>query len=266
MDELAAADYELLPMEPYFDLKGQRQIDYISSVGCYFRCAFCADPFVYARRWTAVSPGRMGEEIETLWQRHRFTELAFQDETFFTYSERSGRDRRGAPATRSASSTGRPPSAPTRAPGSATTGFSHCVRSGLRRVLVGVESGSQEMLDWMRKDVTIEQVLETADLCVRHDVAAIFPFIVGFPGRKRGKRRCKTVALIKQLRATSPRFETPLFYFKPYPGSRITEEMMQAGYEPPSTLDEWARVRFHRLCGSMGEPGEVPAARTVQVL
>ena len=57
-----------------------------------------------------------------------------------------------------------------------------CKQSGLRRLLVGVESGSDEMLKRIRKDITIEQVFHTA----REDARATaspgsFPFIVGFP-------------------------------------------------------------------------------------
>ena len=50
MDDLPAYDYDLLPVERYFDLKRRRQFDYVSSIGCFFRCAFCADPFVFNRR------------------------------------------------------------------------------------------------------------------------------------------------------------------------------------------------------------------------
>ena len=208
MDDLPAANYELLPVERYFSLKAQRQIDYISSVGCYFRCTFCADPFVYGRRWTAVAPPRMGEEIEALWQRYHFTELAFQDETFFTYADRAAEIaqqflQRGLQfdwtATLRADQAVRLDEEK----------FALCVRSGLRRVMVGVESGSQEMLDWMKKDITIEQVMETADMCVRHGVAGIFPFIVGFPGES-DESVDETVSVMKRLRAMSPRFETPL--------------------------------------------------------
>ncbi len=88
MDLLPAHRYDLLDVEAYFKLKGQRQLDYISSTGCHFRCAFCADPFVFKRSWVAIGPERMGKELDALWHRYRFTELAFQDETFFTYKKR----------------------------------------------------------------------------------------------------------------------------------------------------------------------------------
>ncbi len=147
MNGLPAHNYEFLPVERYFKLKGERQLDYISSTGCFFRCAFCADPFVFKRRWTGLEPARMGEEIEALWHRYHFVDLAFQDETFFTYRERviavaeeflrrlgAGN---GVPTNQSFTWT-----ATMRADQGERLGddtMALCVRSGLRRVMIGVE-------------------------------------------------------------------------------------------------------------------------------
>ncbi len=242
MQELPTHDYGLMDVERYFQRKGRRQIDYISSTGCAFRCAFCADPFVYKRRWVAISPERVGEEVESLWRQHHFTELAFQDETFFTYRERvlniaDEFIRRGLDiewtATLRADQGVR----------LGDEGFAHCVRSGLSRVMIGVESGSQEMMDWMKKDIKVEQVIEAAERCARHGVGAIFPFIVGFPSESAESVRA-TLAMMKRLRSMSPTFDTPLFYFKPYPGSPITAEVVKSGYQLPQTLEEWAEFDF----------------------
>ena len=34
-------------------------------------------------------------------------------------------------------------------------------------------------------------------------------------------------------------FDTPVFYFKPYPGSAITRELVDNGYELPASTAEW---------------------------
>ncbi len=81
-------DYSLIPVGRYFELKGKRQLDYISSQGCPFRCAFCAEPLVSQRRWSGLEPARVGQEIQRLWETYRFTDLSFQDETFFTRPDR----------------------------------------------------------------------------------------------------------------------------------------------------------------------------------
>ena len=88
LEDLPPHNYEMLSVESYFRYKKQRQLDYVTSTGCLFRCAFCADPFVNKRRWVALSPERIGREVEALMARYQFEELAFQDETFFTYRQR----------------------------------------------------------------------------------------------------------------------------------------------------------------------------------
>lgn len=242
VNDFPAHNYDLFPVERYFQLKGERQLDYISSTGCFFRCSFCADPFVYNRRWVGLAPERMAEETNSLWQRYRFSDLSFQDETFFTYPKRVAEiaelfARNGARFTWTATM---------RADQGVRLDdemFALCKRSGMRRVMIGVESGSQEMLDWMTKDVTIEQIIESAEKCVQHGIGAIFPFIVGFPEETDASVRA-SMAMIKRLRAMSPMFETPVFYFKPYPGSRITEAVVRNGYQLPRTLEEWADFDF----------------------
>jgi radical SAM superfamily enzyme YgiQ (UPF0313 family) len=231
-------DYSLIPVERYFALKGAPQIDYISSQGCRFRCAFCADPAVFARGWTGLTPERIGDEVEALHRRYGLHDLAFQDETFFTSVPRVDALAeqflgRRLPITWTAT---------LRADQACRIGdelFAKAVRSGLRRVMVGVESGSQAMLDRLKKDMKLEQVRHAAEMCTRHRVGAIFNFIVGFPGESEQSMHA-TLALAKSLRRANPAFETPIFYYRPYPGNPMADESAKDGYVFPRGLDEWA--------------------------
>ncbi len=242
MNELPAHDYGLIAVEDYFRLKNRRQLDYVASTGCRFRCAFCADPHVFNREWTGLDPQRVGEEIESLWRRYRFDDLNFQDETFFTPRARvvaiAGEFlRRGLSFTWTGT---------LRADQGCRMSddeFALCVRSGLRRVMIGVESGSQHMLDWMKKDILLSQVSEVAERCVRHKVGAIFSFMVGFPDEPDGSVMA-TLDLVKRLRAMSPAFETPIFYFKPYPGSPMTRDLVRNGYSLPKSNEDWAEFDY----------------------
>ena len=238
MDQLVPVDYSLIDVEAYFRLKKRRQLDYISSTGCYFRCTFCADPFVFNRSFTAISAERVGEELAELHEKYRFDDLNFQDETFFTYPKRI----EAIADELIARSVNISWAATMRADqGFRMTDeqFSKCVTSGMRRVLIGVESGSQEMMDWLAKDIKMEHVLFSAERCKQFGVSVIFPFIVGFPGES-DKSIHATKKLIKHLRKMSRSFDTPVFYFKPYPGSKITEDVVKEGYQLPSTTAEWA--------------------------
>ena len=240
-------NYDLLPVERYYQLKGKPQIDYISSQGCAFRCAFCADPFVYGRKWVGLEPERMGEEIEALWHRYHFKDVNFQDETFFTYTNRvegiaDEFIRRKLPITWAATMRADQGTRLTEEQ------MAKCKRSGLRRVIIGVESGSQVMMDWIKKDIKLEQVFISAEKCQRHKIAVNFPFIVGFPGETDESVQA-SLDVAKRLRAMSPDFVTPFFYFKPYPGTSLTEDAVKNGFSLPCSLDEWSNFDF---VGSIG--------------
>ena len=238
INDLPRHDYRLLPVENYFQKKGRRQLDYISSQGCRFRCNFCADPAVYNRNWYGLAPKRMVEEIAALWRRHRFTDLAFQDETYFTHSRRvaavaEGFLREGLAFTWFGTMR-------------ADQGrrlddeiFALCRRAGLRTVMIGLEAGAQATIDRIQKDIRVEDMWDTAEKLRRHDIGAIINVIVGFPGEP-PESVAETLRVARELRAMSPRFTLSLFYFKPYPGNPIAAQLRRQGYTFPDSLEAWA--------------------------
>ena len=235
-------NYDLIPVERYFKLKGRRQLDYISSQGCRFRCTFCADPFMYNRGWSGFSPLRMGEELEELWNKYKFDDVNFQDETFFTSRGRvegiaNEILQRHLKFTWFGTM---------RADQGARMGdelFELCKRSGLRKVMIGVEAGSQEMMDWMKKDIKIGQVYESAEKCLRHGIGVIFNIILGFPHETEESIN-ESLRVARELRKMSPDFELGIFYFKPYPGNAIADQLLKEGYRFPEGMEEWARFDY----------------------
>ena len=242
VDKFRAHDYGLIPVERYFELKGKRQLDYISSQGCNFRCAFCSDPFVYGRKWVGLEPTRMAMRLKELWDRYHFDDVNFQDETFFTRANRvrtladriieSGMKITWAATMRADQGVRLPDEV-----------WARCKQSGLRRLLVGVESGSNEMLRRIKKDIKIEQVFQTAARMLQHDIAGHFPFIVGFPDESDASIQA-TLDCAKRLRSLSPDFLTPIYYFKPYPGSELVIEAVARGFRLPETLDAWSAFDY----------------------
>ena len=235
---LPEPDYGLLDVEAYFARKGRRQLDLVASQGCYWRCAFCADPAVYQRGWSGLDPSELALRASTLAERFGFTDLAFLDETFFTHVERAldfadrwCRQERQITwtATLRADQGERLSDAQ----------MALLARSGLRRVLVGVEAGSQAMLDWLKKDIRLPQVMGTAEKLRRHGIAGDFPFIVGLPGESEASVNA-ALAWARRLRAMSPGFQTPIFFYRPYPGSPITAAAEAAGCRLPDSLEAWA--------------------------
>ncbi len=259
LESFRAHDYSLIPVERYYSLKGKRQFDYISSQGCNFRCAFCSDPFVYGRKWVGLEPARMALRLRELWDRYRFDDLNFQDETFFTRRDRvqtfaehlveSGIRISWAATMRADQGVRLPDEV-----------WKLCKQSGLRRLLVGVESGSDQMLKRIRKDIRIEQVFETAEQMLRYRLAGYFPFIVGFPDESDADIQA-SLDCAKRLRSMSPDFLTPIYYFKPYPGSALVIEAVQRGFRLPDTLEAWSEFDY-----VAGEPGPWVSSAKFQLI
>ena len=177
----------------------------------------------------------MGEELETLSRRYACTDVNFQDETFFTTPRSVAAIaeellRRGTSFTWSATMR-------------ADQGYRLdeevlrlCRRSGLRRVMIGVESGSPEMLKRIEKDITVEQVFDTAEKCLRQDVGVLFNLIVGFPGRPRRPwprpSRWASAAGALLLRARR-------LLLQALSGNPLADAHRAAGHPYPSSLAEW---------------------------
>jgi radical SAM superfamily enzyme YgiQ (UPF0313 family) len=243
LNTLAPHDYSLFDVERYFSLKGRRQLDYISSQGCPYRCAFCADPAVYNRSWTGVSAPRMLRELLALHQRFRLDEVSLQDELFFVNRTRAEAFIDGLVAAGSPFSW----TATLRADQAARMDpsvFARMGRSRCRELLIGVESGSPELLQRISKDIRLDQVFAAAELCAKHGVGARFPFIVGFPGEADGSV-WETIAVAKRLRRMHPSFRVNILSYAPYPGSDLYKSLERdASATLPAGLEAWTAFDF----------------------
>ena len=237
LNELPRHDYGLIDVGAYFARKGRRQLDYVTSQGCRFRCSFCADPAVYKRSWSGLEPERVVDELRKLETRHTFSDVSFQDETFFTNQRRVA-----GIADRILSSGCRFTwSATLRADQGRRMDdqvFALCRASGLRDVVLGLESGSEETLRDIQKDITLDDVWDTAHKLRRHGIGASIGVIVGFPGEPE-ESVLASLETARGLRELSPDFRISVFYYQPYPGSRIADRLVRDGHRLPRELEEW---------------------------
>lgn len=87
---------------------------------------------------------------------------------------------------------------------------------GLSLVLIGFESGSQDILDFLHKGTTVEQNLKAARICRENDVAIWANYMFGIPGESSDDVN-RTVSMIQKI---NPAVHSPSF-FTPYPGSYL---------------------------------------------
>lgn len=87
---------------------------------------------------------------------------------------------------------------------------------GLRMVLIGFESGSQRILDFLRKGTTVEQNLTSAEICRKSGIAVWANYMFGIPGESPRD----IDATVKMIRTIRPAVHSPSF-FVPYPGTDL---------------------------------------------
>lgn len=91
--------------------------------------------------------------------------------------------------------------------------------SGCSMIKVGIESGSQKVLDLMKKETDIDQVEKTADLLNGHSMPWLAYIMVGVPGETSADVD-DTMKLIERVR---PSYVSAAIY-TPYPGTGFSKQ------------------------------------------
>jgi anaerobic magnesium-protoporphyrin IX monomethyl ester cyclase len=99
--------------------------------------------------------------------------------------------------------------------------------AGCRQYEIGVESGSDRMLRYMRKGLTREQIIKGYDIAKRNGIRRMASFIVGFPTETE-EDICMTKAFLKKVK---PDFSS-FFFLVPYPGTELYPQAIANGWIP----------------------------------
>jgi anaerobic magnesium-protoporphyrin IX monomethyl ester cyclase len=215
---------------------GKRATAINTSRGCPWRCGFCYNQAVNKRTFRAQSAARVIQEIQDLKDRYDISGIRFSEDHFFSNGQR---------ALEIIRNTGIPWSATIRVD-DLTRGGDDFVKDLAENqcaiLRCGVESGSQRVLDLIRKDVSLDQVREAAELCGKYGVRIGFLFLLGFPGESWAEV-CETLDLMDELEGMNEYIIVALpAIFCPFPGTPLLSAAMQHGFKPPASLEEWGNT------------------------
>jgi len=167
-----------------------------TSRGCPFNCTFCSVGSIWGKKYTFMSAERIVDDIEYITKRYKVKGVYFREDNFTLNKKRVlqfcdlllRRELRIKWACE------------TRVDTLNEEMLKMMYRAGCRALYFGVESGSQKMLDFLRKGITVEQATETVRLCKNIGISTAASFIFGHPGETEEERR-QTRKLIKKLDA-----------------------------------------------------------------
>lgn len=114
---------------------------------------------------------------------------------------------------------------------------------GMTNLHIGVESGSQRMLDLMKKGIRVADSIEINRRLARFpNFLPMYNFLVGFPTETIEDLK-DTKKLMIQLAQDNPR--CLLFgpaKFVPYPGGELFDLAVKYGFKLPENIEDWAEI------------------------
>ena len=119
------------------------------------------------------------------------------------------------------------------------------VRAGVRRLTIGVESGSPRILKMISKDETVETMLEANRRLAEFPIVPLFFFMMGFPTETR-EELGQSISLALRLLRENPNADVSFNVYTPYPGTQLYREAVEHGLPESQSLEQWALVNFRK--------------------
>lgn len=248
-DALPALPYEKLntfyPLKRYLGKTylGTKTIAYHSSMGCPFKCSFCAVVPIYNARWTGKSAEGIYKDIKHLKETYGGNAIEFHDNNFFVSEKR-------------------------------TVAFSKLMlnenmvwwgegridtinkysdetlalmrQSGCKMIFFGAETGNDAILKKMDKGGTQTgaQIKEFAARMAKFDIIPEYSFVLGTPAdtpEEAMKQIDFDIDFIRQIKEINPKTEIIIYTYSPVPteGSDMYNKVLSTGFRFPETLEDW---------------------------
>jgi radical SAM superfamily enzyme YgiQ (UPF0313 family) len=120
-------------------------------------------------------------------------------------------------------------------------------KSGLACILVGAESGDNDTLKYMQKDITVDDTIRLTKICAKYDVKILASFLIGFPQFKDPvkchqsveKEISTTLSLIDKMFKIYPRIRMMFALYLPYPSTALFQQSRDLGLDIPKNLEDW---------------------------
>jgi len=201
---------------------GKKSTTMITSRGCPYHCTFCLWPgTLYGHQYRKRSVGSVVDEIEHVVKDHGVDEIYFDDDCWALDRERAiaicreicERDLKIRWIVQ------------IRADALTEELIKEMKRAGCCYLRIGVESGSQKMLDLMKKKTTLEVIEKAFRLARSAHIKTQAFFLLGLPGEDEESVN-QTIAFAKKIRPDSAQFAIAI----PHPGTRLYEECLKDGW------------------------------------
>lgn len=225
-------DIDYLPFQPW-DIFSRLQYDFScewfetkpvfplnTSRGCPFHCNFCSVGAIWGNKYTFFTPDRIIAEIEFLVNNFGAKGIYFREDNFTFSRSRVEEFCRKLVKKNLRLDWACESRVETLCDERLVREMS---KSGCRAVYLGVESGSQRMLDILDKKIKVKQIENAINLCKKYNIRAYCSLIAGVPGETY-QDYLMTIDLMQNLKPYKYSFNI----FVGLPGSKLYDRVLDS--------------------------------------
>jgi radical SAM superfamily enzyme YgiQ (UPF0313 family) len=206
---------------------GSRCTSMVSSRGCPYHCVFCVWPStLYGHKFRSRSAENVVDEMAEI-QQLGIDEIYFDDDTF-TIDRKRVMEICRLVKERSLQVSW---IAQARVDTVDREMLSAMKEAGCHYILFGIESGSPEMLETMKKRITLDKAREAIRLCKELGIKSQAFFLFGVPGETQQTIQ-QTIDFAQELDASSTQFAVAI----PQPGSPLYQQCVENSW---LVYDDW---------------------------
>ncbi len=219
LDTIPFPAYDLLPMDKYV-VNNKRFGTVITSRGCPFKCIYCSSSRLFGSVWRSRSPENVLEELKLLRKKYRVKEIEFLDDNFTLNPKRAEKIAEKIKEENLEISWTCSSRVDT------VTRFPWVLKklrdAGCHAIYVGIESGSQRILNIINKMTTLKQAIKAVEHIKKAGIDPVASFVIGIPGETK-KEIIETIRFAKKLKPAFAQFTIAT----PFPGTPLYEKAVR---------------------------------------
>jgi len=236
--------YDLVDINLYRrKIFGSDHVSFHSSRGCPYRCGFCYDSVVHRRVWRGMQPKTVVDHIRRLIRDYGISGFNFTDDNLFANLNHAYSVIEEI----------------VRADLNIRIGKLHIridaiqkmdheflqllVQAGVERLTIGVESGNQRILNLIKKNLRLEQIIEASRKLKSYPIVPVYLFMMGLP-TETPQELAQSIRLAQQLLHENPRASKSFNIYMPYPGTELYNLALHHGLRQPQCLEDWAPLNY----------------------
>lgn len=244
IEKALSTTWDLINAEAYihphpFISEAKRVLDIgQTSRGCPYQCTFCYHSVLSRNSWRAMSSQKSLKMIREDVSRFKLDGVWLRDDEFFLDMKRVQEICEGMIELK----------VPLYTSGARVNDILRASyeqlklikQSGMSIMRFGAESGSNRILKYLKKNQTVEQILEVNQRCREAGIKPIYSLMCGMP-TETFEEVNQTLDLFFRLQKENPEASlTSISQFLSFPGTAIHDTALGMGLKPPQRLEDWA--------------------------